>query len=190
MFNFLSKLVCRVRVVLHIRSEFLVGHLRIVRGLVVRVTALTRLETLESSLASLEHKAAVRSLGQFLDLVGQSLNGAICVQLSLIQVEQSLNGFYVLRFCRRQSQLNGGIDFEAFDLSLMGLRRSCVLGLESCDLVFQSFNVAGRGLEGLQLLVALLNRVGKVFLLSVQRCLLYTSPSPRDLSTSRMPSSA
>jgi len=28
------------------------------------------------------------------------------------------------------------------------------------------------------------------FLPSIQRCLLYTSPSPRDLSTSRMPSSA
>ena len=30
----------------------------------------------------------------------------------------------------------------------------------------------------------------KVFQLDVKPCLLYTSPSPRDLSTSRMPSSA
>ena len=31
---------------------------------------------------------------------------------------------------------------------------------------------------------------GKVFKLKLLPCLLYTSPSPRDLSTSRMPSSA
>ena len=31
---------------------------------------------------------------------------------------------------------------------------------------------------------------GSYLLLEVQLCLLYTSPSPRDLSTSRMPSSA
>ena len=30
----------------------------------------------------------------------------------------------------------------------------------------------------------------EIFTLSVKSCLLYTSPSPRDLSTSRMPSSA
>ena len=33
-------------------------------------------------------------------------------------------------------------------------------------------------------------REGKVFDAQDERCLLYTSPSPRDLSTSRMPSSA
>ena len=37
-------------------------------------------------------------------------------------------------------------------------------------------------------------RLGKLFVLElakrVEHCLLYTSPSPRDLSTSRMPSSA
>ena len=31
---------------------------------------------------------------------------------------------------------------------------------------------------------------GRIELVSVDVCLLYTSPSPRDLSTSRMPSSA
>ena len=31
---------------------------------------------------------------------------------------------------------------------------------------------------------------GLMYLLEALRCLLYTSPSPRDLSTSRMPSSA
>ena len=34
------------------------------------------------------------------------------------------------------------------------------------------------------------NGVGKTTLLKSLICLLYTSPSPRDLSTSRMPSSA
>ena len=37
-------------------------------------------------------------------------------------------------------------------------------------------------------LVTLANRINDVIL--VELCLLYTSPSPRDLSTSRMPSSA
>ena len=34
------------------------------------------------------------------------------------------------------------------------------------------------------------NLIGKVVLEESSSCLLYTSPSPRDLSTSRMPSSA
>ena len=39
-------------------------------------------------------------------------------------------------------------------------------------------------------LFALLRKVGAIDNLLPKDCLLYTSPSPRDLSTSRMPSSA
>ena len=35
-----------------------------------------------------------------------------------------------------------------------------------------------------------LNKITKDFIVRYKSCLLYTSPSPRDLSTSRMPSSA
>ena len=34
------------------------------------------------------------------------------------------------------------------------------------------------------------SRIERIFADTLDRCLLYTSPSPRDLSTSRMPSSA
>ena len=39
-------------------------------------------------------------------------------------------------------------------------------------------------------LVKILNKYPKIKLIIQSICLLYTSPSPRDLSTSRMPSSA
>ena len=46
------------------------------------------------------------------------------------------------------------------------------------------------GLDALQMLVAFaVTQIGYVFNKN-KTCLLYTSPSPRDLSTSRMPSSA
>ena len=40
------------------------------------------------------------------------------------------------------------------------------------------------------LIVASADAEGKVWVTILEGCLLYTSPSPRDLSTSRMPSSA
>ena len=45
-------------------------------------------------------------------------------------------------------------------------------------------------LEGKMLMAAFVAAVGSYFLGNPWFCLLYTSPSPRDLSTSRMPSSA
>ena len=51
-----------------------------------------------------------------------------------------------------------------------------------------------KGAEGLAALVREEMRAdpfgGAIFVFRAKRCLLYTSPSPRDLSTSRMPSSA
>ena len=41
-----------------------------------------------------------------------------------------------------------------------------------------------------QTIIGTIPERGSVFTLEVAACLLYTSPSPRDLSTSRMPSSA
>ena len=148
-------------------SEVLQRQLAVRRG----VSALTGLEALKIVLPfSLEHKTAIGSRSQLLNLVGQTLDGAVFVELSLVKVEQCLHGLYVLRFGSRQSQLNGGIDFEALDFRLMGLRRCGVLSLESSDLRLERLDVAGRGLEGLKLLVALLDGIGESFL-----CLLYTS---------------
>ena len=47
-----------------------------------------------------------------------------------------------------------------------------------------------RATEISEKLLAQAEEVLKVFGLEWRTCLLYTSPSPRDLSTSRMPSSA
>lgn len=127
-----------------------------------RVSALTGLKALKIVLLfGLEHKTAVGRGSQLLNLVGQTLDGTVRVELSLIKVEQRLHGLYVLRFGSRQSQLNGGIDFEALDFRLMGLRRCGVLSLESSDLCLERLDVAGRGLEGLKLLVALLDGIGE-----------------------------
>lgn len=134
-----------------------------------RVSALTGLKALKIVLLfGLEHKTAVGRGSQLLNLVSQTLDGTVRVELSLIKVEQRLHGLYVLRFGNRQSQLNGGIDFEALDFRLMGLRRCGVLSLESSDLCLERLDVAGRGLEGLKLLVALLDGIGESFLLGVQ----------------------
>ena len=47
------------------------------------------------------------------------------------------------------------------------------------------------GLDGISLwLVVLTAALFPLAILAIEACLLYTSPSPRDLSTSRMPSSA
>ena len=53
--------------------------------------------------------------------------------------------------------------------------------------------VAEAQARGVQATIAVTDRVGNVlgvFRMGLPHCLLYTSPSPRDLSTSRMPSSA
>lgn len=108
-----------------------------------RVSALTGLKALKIVLLfGLEHKTAVGRGSQLLNLVSQTLDGTVRVELSLIKVEQRLHGLYVLRFGSRQSQLNGGIDFEALDFRLMGLRRCGVLSLESSDLCLERLDVA------------------------------------------------
>ena len=133
-----------------------------------RVSALTGLKALKIVLLfGLEHKTAVGRGSQLLNLVSQTLDGTVRVELSLIKVEQRLHGLYVLRFGSRQSQLNGGIDFEALDFRLMGLRRCGVLSLESSDLRLERLDVAGRGLEGLKLLVALLDGIGDTIRVSL-----------------------
>ena len=66
------------------------------------------------------------------------------------------------------------------------------LGPENLDLLAWSAGLTARDKE----LVAALERLYRIYhesderLRAARTCLLYTSPSPRDLSTSRMPSSA
>ena len=64
-------------------------------------------------------------------------------------------------------------------LLVQGLHRMEYRGYDSAGIALHQF-------DG----VAHLRTLGKVQLLEDKICLLYTSPSPRDLSTSRMPSSA
>ena len=65
-----------------------------------------------------------------------------------------------------------------------GFLYSCVIGLESKN-VFEF----GSGFSTHVILHAL-EKTGGILTSCDITCLLYTSPSPRDLSTSRMPSSA
>ena len=56
-------------------------------------------------------------------------------------------------------------------------------------------NLQGQGMTSLRTRQRLIERltekgISDVRILEAMSCLLYTSPSPRDLSTSRMPSSA
>ena len=69
----------------------------------------------------------------------------------------------------------GSLLFERLTLKV-GLNRNETISMIIADVVY--------GLAGVAILVTGILRV-KYF-----GCLLYTSPSPRDLSTSRMPSSA
>ena len=58
----------------------------------------------------------------------------------------------------------------------------------------ESVNIIGAGVAGLTVAAELIEHGYNVSLYDkgthIGACLLYTSPSPRDLSTSRMPSSA
>ena len=71
-----------------------------------------------------------------------------------------------------------------------------VFGQHSHQVALQSRQIVGLGVTACTLvgedeLQTFFGHVGSFFLLTEQEsCLLYTSPSPRDLSTSRMPSSA
>ena len=54
---------------------------------------------------------------------------------------------------------------------------------------FSASDLGGMAIDG-AMKQAGIDRVDEVIMGNVLGCLLYTSPSPRDLSTSRMPSSA
>ena len=87
-------------------------------------------------------------------------------------------------------------------------KHATVFGQDACDILFGSVRVIGiakrdaviavqsiqRGVIGKIVAVMVGNRnvdnVAGIVAFGINGCLLYTSPSPRDLSTSRMPSSA
>ena len=62
--------------------------------------------------------------------------------------------------------------------------------LTSVTMLYAAFGMDGEEQARLALVIAGPIWVWFVICCSMQPCLLYTSPSPRDLSTSRMPSSA
>ena len=80
-----------------------------------------------------------------------------------------------------QALAQGEIGYER--LEFLGDR---VLGLIISDILYHRFRAEEEG----DLAVRLNALVRAETCATVARCLLYTSPSPRDLSTSRMPSSA
>ena len=68
-----------------------------------------------------------------------------------------------------------------------GLKIICLNRKASFNYFFEDIFEAGIVLKGSEIKSV---RDGKVNIAESYACLLYTSPSPRDLSTSRMPSSA
>ena len=94
------------------------------------------------------------------------------------------------RGCRRANDLGEPLRSKRIQTRKSVLRRSSTTKIESAKV---GSNVVGSDAPSLRKNVVLLNDLLFFFGRRMDdrlSCLLYTSPSPRDLSTSRMPSSA
>ena len=93
--------------------------------------------------------------------------------------------------------------FEIDSVNRVGWSDRCNPGTGRCEIVSETavrvyllvprwfpFTVKATERTGNFVVGAVVNQVVPRFLSQLKTCLLYTSPSPRDLSTSRMPSSA
>ena len=83
----------------------------------------------------------------------------------------------------------GEIDLDCYDELVTEQMRNGVEGLIVCGTTGEGHLMDWE--EHLMLIAHSVNRFGdELVIVGNTGCLLYTSPSPRDLSTSRMPSSA
>ena len=115
----------------------------------------------------------------------------------------------ILKKNKKLSELRKGIDlFEVININQRIDREKFYLSQESiyqklnklCKNLDIYYNIRPSGTEPLlrvnlqyekrNIKVSILNKLKTQIIKVISDCLLYTSPSPRDLSTSRMPSSA